>query len=306
MRYVPYQELGDTPNVVVDGFGTDSTVLTLSHWPRSGTPAELKDDLSTQIVFRYLDRPDLHVDADVVSNNHYDEDGVCGIWALIEPEEALARRDLLSDVASAGDFGTFRSREAARISFVLDAYGDERSPLDLSGPYPEQSAVIHREVLGRMAEILDHPDRHRALWEREDGWLQESLDAIADGRVTIEEVPAVDLAVVTVPEGFEVHQAAVHNATRRFRILELAGRRYRLRYRYESWVVYMSEPVPPRVDLSPLAEELSAEEPGRLRWTFDGVDSITPSLRLGWTQESALAPEDFRARVEQFLGRAAL
>jgi len=92
MRYVPYDDLGDAPNVIVDGAPAPSTVLVLSHWPGNRTPAPLKDDLSAQIVFRYLDRPDLRVDAEVVSNNHFDEDGLVSVWAMIHPEEARSRR----------------------------------------------------------------------------------------------------------------------------------------------------------------------------------------------------------------------
>jgi len=61
----------------------------------------------------------------------------------------------------------------------------------------------------------------------------------------------------------------------------------------------------PRVDLTLLADELSTREPGRARWTFDGVDSLTPSLRLDGGEESAIDPGDFVAAVEDFLGRSA-
>jgi hypothetical protein len=60
------------PNIIVDGSGNQHSVLVLSHWPRSGNSQEFKDDLSAQIVFRYLDRPDLQVSVEAVSNNHFD------------------------------------------------------------------------------------------------------------------------------------------------------------------------------------------------------------------------------------------
>src|SRR3954463_15141316 len=103
MRFVPYEELGEQPNVIVDGSGTPSTVLTLSHWPGSRVPPSLAADLSAEIVVRYLEQPELHVDVDVVSNNHFDQDGLMGVWALVEPEQALTHRELLIDVARAGD-----------------------------------------------------------------------------------------------------------------------------------------------------------------------------------------------------------
>ena len=45
-----------------------------------------------------------HGAATVVSNNHFDQDGLVGVFALSFPEEAEARRDLLVEVARAGDF----------------------------------------------------------------------------------------------------------------------------------------------------------------------------------------------------------
>src|SRR5262245_22616278 len=114
MKFEAYYKLGDVANIIVDGAPNAATRLTLSHWPHSGTPQELKADLSAQIVFRYLDRPDLHVDVEAVSNNHFDEDGLVSLYAMLNPEAAQKSRELLIDVAAAGDFGTYRFRDAAR------------------------------------------------------------------------------------------------------------------------------------------------------------------------------------------------
>src|SRR5262245_42851428 len=132
MRFLPYEAMGDEPNVVVDGSGTGSTVLTLSHWPGSRVAPSLAADLSAEIAVRYLEQPEHHVDAEVVSNNHFDEDGLMGVWALVEPDAALARKDLLVDVARAGDFGWSHTRDAARIAFTIGALVDARP---LTGEY---------------------------------------------------------------------------------------------------------------------------------------------------------------------------
>ena len=57
MRYVPYGQLAGQPHVVLDGSATAGTALVLSHWPGSPTPRELAADLSTEIAFRYVERP---------------------------------------------------------------------------------------------------------------------------------------------------------------------------------------------------------------------------------------------------------
>jgi len=33
--FMAYDELGDTPNIVVDGAASKATEITLSHWPKS-------------------------------------------------------------------------------------------------------------------------------------------------------------------------------------------------------------------------------------------------------------------------------
>ncbi len=74
MKFVPYNKVTSVPNVIIDGAATENTVLTLSHWPKSGTPHALKGDTSTEAVFKYLDSPQFHVHADAFSNDHFDED----------------------------------------------------------------------------------------------------------------------------------------------------------------------------------------------------------------------------------------
>src|SRR5262249_28739074 len=130
MRFIPYGQAAAIPNIVVDGSAARSTVLTLSHWPRSGTPAPLRADSSAEVVFKYLDTPGAHVDVDATSNNRFDEDGLVGIFTLTEPVFADRFREPLIDAARAGDFGMYRRRDAARIAFVLAAYSHpESSPL---------------------------------------------------------------------------------------------------------------------------------------------------------------------------------
>jgi len=52
----------------------------------------------------------------------------------LNPEHAMANRALLIDVARAGDFGTFASRDAARLAMLIAALDDDAlSPLLAEG-----------------------------------------------------------------------------------------------------------------------------------------------------------------------------
>ena len=175
MRYLPYAAASSEPNVIVAGMANDGTLITLSHWRRSGTPADLIPDTSTAIVFNYPDRADLHVPADVVSNNHFDEDGLVGIYALLEPEAAVSRRDLLIGVAQAGDFGVCGNRRAARITFAISAHADPaRSPFPRSlfnRPAPQVDEGLYRALLDVLPRLLADVDEYRSLWGPEEAAL---------------------------------------------------------------------------------------------------------------------------------------
>jgi Family of unknown function (DUF6687) len=319
MQYLPYARVRSVPNVIVDGARTDHTLLTLSHWPKSGTPAELKGDTSAEIVFNYLDTPAFHVEADAVSNNHFDEDGLVGIFAMLEPSVAERHRDLLLDVAQAGDFGFFRQREAARITFTLSAYADpETSPLPGSTfqrPYPELANELYVRLLELLPKLLTGVDQYRTFWEVEDAKLTTSDELIENGEITIEERPDLDLAIIRLPEDLtrhrvhrftqqklaECHPFALHNRTACSRLLLLQGRRVELQYRYEGWVQMASRRPALRVDLSGLANELNQEEKGAGRWVFDGVDQITPRFYFDGTSTTSIPLDRIVSRVEQVL-----
>jgi hypothetical protein len=324
MEYVPYDRLGDRPNVIVDGAANAHTEITLSHWPNSGTPQSLKDDLSAQIVFHYLDTPEVWARAGVVSNNHFDQDGLVGIYSILYPSQAQDQRDLLIDIAAAGDFGTFRTREAARSAFVLAAFADpDLSPLApeiFRQPYPRMCARLYEELLPRLPVIMRHLDGYRSYWESEDAMLSASEAMIRDGVIQIEEIPQLDLAVVTLPETLPdrrihrftsngpaaCHPMALCNVLQTFRIVLMQGRAYEVQYRYETWVDYVSRRLLPRIDLTPLATELSDMESGNGQWEFDGVDEITPKLALSGAEESRIPPETFLARLKRFLTEASV
>ncbi len=322
MRFVPYHHLADEPNVVVDGAPGAATVLTLSHWPATPTPAELAADTSAEIVFRYLEEPHRWPSAEAVSNDHLDQDGVVSVFALVSPDRAVPRRRFLEEVASAGDFGVFSDPDAARVSFALATLADpERSPLggaSFPPSYSERCGGLYEEIVGRLPELMDDPERHRRLWADEEAALVATEREVADGRISLEEVPELDLVVVSVPGGepsrprscvggrprSSWHPAAVSNRTPSLRVLAIEGRRYELIYRYESWVRYTSRLPAPRVDLEPLAVALDAEESAGARWCFDGVAAVVPSLRLSSDGESSIPPDRFISLVRSFLASA--
>ncbi len=318
-RYLAYDDARSEPNIVVDGSPNAGTVCTLSHWPGIAQPPNTDVDTSAEMVFAYIDHPLQHPPAEVVTNNHFDQDGAVGLLALIDPSTALAHRELLVDLAAAGDFGVFRSRAAARASMTLHAMADPiRSPWSdqLIGDPDADAALLYRSVLPLLAELVVDPMPYRHLWESEDDALSASEQAIAGGRVVISEYPDLDLAVVDV-DGAEparvghrfthmnlgpLHPMAINNATKRSRLLLCHRSTFSYVDRYESWVQLRTRIPPPRTDVRPLAEALTGAEAGGTRWCGDPPSKLMPILSHDGS--STLTSEDVVGHVQRHLQTA--
>jgi hypothetical protein len=314
VRFVPYEQLAGEANVIVDGSGTTNTKLTLSHWPGSHVPASLAADLSAEIAIRYLEQPELHVDATAVSNNHFDEDGLTGVFALVDPETALANKELVIDVARAGDFGWSKTRDAARIAFAIGAVIDTRP---LTGDYADYCAARYEELLPMLPLLLQNPSSLGDAKTDEESFLDDSNELIDRGRVTIEEHAAVDLAIVSMPslpnrpfhrftqrrEG-PLHPMAVFNRTGCTRVAYLRENSYSVELRYESVVQFVSRPILPRPDLSLLAARLNERETGGGKWQFDSVGGLTPMLSLRDADATSLPQDSFVDELLSFLATA--
>jgi hypothetical protein len=284
VKYVPYSKLSGVPNIIVDGAAQEDTVLTLSHWPGSGTPSEFRADTSTEIVLNYLTTPGAKKEhapkVRAVSINHFDEDGLCAVWAMLQPKLALQQRELLVDVATAGDFNTYRRPQAAKVVFTIRSYADPAmSPVieALEGGDGTGSAR-YQALLPLLQGFMEDTDRYGPYWDEEWSTMLKSKTAMVMGEVELHEVPHVDLAVAQAPEA--LHPMVLYNNTERLRVLTaLPGGYYCLRYRYETWVQFASRAVMPCVDLTPLLPRLQELEQGQVQWTFDGSSAVTPALQ---------------------------
>lgn len=310
--FVPEEDVRGAPNVVVDGALQPGTVLSLSHWPASGTPDALRADTSAEIVTRYLDADADGPEVGTITINHYDEDGLLGIWLLMErPPPGSPERAMAVAAAEAGDFGTWTDPWAARIAIAAMRMAERRTT-----PFPEVGRVLaearggdpagrlYLALLPRTRRLLTDPERFRLLWQPE--WERIAADgALLDaGEATLDEDADTDVAVLRTPR--PLHPMAVHPRTRRMRVLTaLPDGTLALAHRYETWVDYVSRPLFPRVDLTPLAHRLQGLEERPGRWLFEGVQVITPRLFLsagpGGPAPSSISPELLLAELAGFL-----
>jgi hypothetical protein len=320
--YCPYAKIGDRPNIIVDGAPLRSTVLNLSHWPNNATPAKLKRDTSTATVFAYLDSPEDHTDVPLVSNNHFDEDGLFSMFALCRPEIASDFRERLIDGSMAGDFGVSRTRDSARLCFVIEGFSDPNvSPLPeavFTGCERQRIAAMYESMLDKLPDVLENIDAYEVFWREQDAHFDRSLRLLDSGEVRIEEIPEVDLAVVYINEELSaekvrrylqtelaaVHPFAINTATERSRILCVQGQYLQMQYRYESWLQMVSYRPKPRVDLTNFCSWLNDRETAAGVWLCEPVTEVAPRLLLEGARDSKIPAEEFIDALSNYLPSA--
>lgn len=307
LRYLPYREARGLPHIVVDGAPQSSTVLTLSHWPNNATPDRYRRDTSTETTLAWLEENDPRRVAGIATNSHFDEDGLFSLFTLLDPGRAWRYRALLADAARTGDFGVYRTRAAARLCFIIEGHADpQRSPLPpatFAGSPAARIAALYRALLPRLPGLLADTGSWQHLWQDQDRHLDASEALIASGRVSIEEEPEADLAIVRIPEGLParplwrylrreqavLHPCAIHNRTRAGRLVRIQGRCLEVQYRYESWLQITSRRPALRVDLGALARWLNRRE-RHGRWIWEDSLDIAPRLYLSGGVPSSLPP----------------
>lgn len=322
-RYVPYAAARKVPNVVVDGAPLPSTLFTLSHWPNNQSPSPVRRDTSTATVFAYLEATGLHQSVPWVTNNHFDEDGLFGMYALIEPERALVDRDLLIAGSFAGDFGVVTDPDGVRLCFAVETLTDpDVSPLpaDVFAD-PDRVAALYTAMLDALPALIrdchDGWPRFGDLWAPQDEHLAASRALLADGVVTLVEYPELDLAVVRIPpylrrrtvrrylvdEAAAVHPFAINSVTERSRILRVQGAHYEFEYRYESWVQLASRRVPLRVRLDALAVRLNQLD-GSPGWVAEDPAGTVPRLHRPDGSPTGIPLDTFLLELEAALTSA--
>jgi hypothetical protein len=320
MKFLFYHDgINTSRTMVVDG--VEECRVNLSHWPNNQTPEHLKADTSTEIALNlasdpYADR--LFENIEIVSNNHFDTDGLLSCWVAMHPREGLSHKPFLIQAAGAGDFGWFTSPEAVQFDLVISAFEDPmRSPLreTFAGRDETQKyQVIYDTLLGELPGLFSsYQVRYRELYDEEFTKLVEARNALARGAAEIRELTDAGLSVLEAREEFPL--TSRFNACRHDRLLTFverdSGWLCEFFYHIVTWFETQTLSKRPRIDLAPLADRLNATE-GRTdaQWGFDPLTVLYPRLALidarGILVPSRLSREVITSRFfEYFAGEEA-
>jgi len=295
MRFEFYTEaLDNVPKLSVDG--TVDNSIHFSHWQGNRTPAEVKADTSTEIALNLVASPNraaLTNGIELVTNNHFDTDGVLSCWTVLTGEKALAHRDLLIAAAEAGDFSEYSSEDGVRVSIAIQG-SDQASPINddgsplarvLAGEEVDDDARAYELVLPEVERLLTNINAYESLWR--DGWqsVAAAIESFERGKSSVTEYSDSKISLITLaPELFDgagfspTRHAAPYTAISKFAKGELfviaiptsGGWFYRLDYPYYSWAETVVRPRVQRRDLSGVLQLLNAKETNREgRWQTD-------------------------------------
>jgi len=295
MRFEFYTDtLDNVPKLSVDG--TVDNSIHFSHWEGNRTPAEVKADTSTEIALNLVASPNraqLTNGIELVTNNHFDTDGVLSVWTVLNGERALPYRDLLIAAAEAGDFSEYSSDDGVRVSIAIQGSdqaspnNDDGSPLArlIAGEEVDDDARAYELVLPRVEHLLTNLNDYESLWR--EGWnsVAAAIESFGQGKSRVTEYSDAKISLITLaPELFDgagfspTRHSAPYTAISKFAkgelfliaIPESGGWFYRIDYPYYSWAETVVRPRIEHRDLSGVLTLLNDKEGSRDgRWQTD-------------------------------------
>jgi hypothetical protein len=256
---------------------------------------------------------------ELVTNNHFDTDGVLSVWTILQGERALAHRERLISAAEAGDFSEWTSDDGVRASIVIQGpdqpLPDEAtcSPLasHLAGRAVTDEAEGYELILPEVERILtrtsDYEPLWRAAWER----IERAAESFERRLSKVEEDASASLSMITLApalyssEGFDPSQHTVpltaisryaHGQLFLIALPARGGWFYRVDYPYYSWAETVVRPRIQRRNFSVVVAELNELEAdtGNGAWRADTSElasAIKFLDRSGALSVSKLAPD---------------
>jgi len=268
----------------------------------------------------------------LVTNNHFDTDGMLSVWTVMNGARAAKYRDVLIAAAEAGDFSEYSSADGVRISLAIQG-SDQAIPTDdtgsplarlLAGEDVNDDARCYEIIMPEVENLLTNINDYEPLWR--EGWkrIVDALESFDRGLSTVTQLPESNVALICLApeifsnEGFNpTRHSAPYTAISKFARGELfviatptqGGWFYRVDYPYYSWAETVVRPKIERRDLSHVFEVLNEKEGNvAARWQIDSRELSSAAKLLDGQQTlapSKLKPEEVAAEFAKTTLRAA-
>ncbi|HKC62425.1 MAG TPA: DUF6687 family protein, partial [Pyrinomonadaceae bacterium] len=273
---------------------------------------------------------------ELVTNNHFDTDGVLSVWTVLAGMRALELREKLIAAAEAGDFSEYSSKDGVRASIVIQGSDasipgeDAGSPLarHLLGKSDADEARSYELILPEVERVITRTGDYEFLWR--DVWqrIEAALESFARGDSRVEEDKATGLSLITLAPGvfgsqgfsptkhaapFTAISSNAHGQLFLIALPMMNGWGYRIDYPYYSWAETVVRPQIERRDFTQLIARLNELEQRNAngtsaqgRWTLDQSEMTSAVKFLDQTAmlcASRLAPgvvaDEIRAALRE-------
>ncbi len=328
MRFEFYHPgLADVPKLSVDG--TVDNSVHFSHWQGNTTAAEVKADTSTEIALNLAGSPNknqLTHGIELVTNNHFDTDGVLSVWTVLNGERALGLREKLIAAAEAGDFSELKTVDAVRASIVIQGT-DQPIPDDepgspiayqLAAETVDDEARAYDLVLPEVERIIARTNDYEHLWREPWTRIANAIESFEHGSSRVSELSHGLSLITLAPESFGANgfepsrHTAPFTAISRYAKGQLFligtpvndGWAYRIDYPYYSWAETVVRPRIRRHDFTDYLLQLKELEKGEGQWTAD-KNELSSAVKFvgadGKLATSRLQPDQVAQLLNNFL-----
>jgi hypothetical protein len=317
-------EIENVPKLSVDGTVPNS--IHFSHWEGNETPAEVKADTSTEIAINLVTSPNrdaLTRGIELVTNNHFDTDGMLSVWTVMTGERAADHRDVLIAAAEAGDFSEYSTETGIRVSLAIQGSDQASSSNETGSPLARRLAghevndarayeLIFHEVERLVTNINNYEDLWRDGWEK----IAKAVESFESGHSQAKELSDSQLSLITIaPEIFRgggfnpTRHAAPYTAISHFArgalfviaIPATGGWFYRVDYPYYSWAETLKRPAIERRDFTNILLRLNERERNSGHWQLDNRE-MTSAVKFlddgGSLIASSQTPDDVAQIIE--------
>lgn len=258
--------------------------LQISHWPGHSTPNELFADTSTEMAFKLIESPnkeDYLKGIEVISNNHFDSDGVIASFVLNNPDYALAHKQALINICTTGDFFEFTTEDALKADYVLNNLIDYdksmfRDQIE-NEPFPNAVQLMYEKAFEILPNLVENVDLFEEFWKDDFEWYKKSDQSFETQQSVFSNYG--DIRLTVLESDFEIHPVAKFSLAGHDIVLSAVkhdeGKLYQLEYKPYTWHSTTRHKRIERKELESLSEKLNQIETNKNgKWQVLGSDPI--------------------------------
>lgn len=272
--------------------------LQISHWPGHSTPEEFFADTSTEMAFNLIEsqKKDNYLKGiEVISNNHFDSDGVIAAFVLNNPDYAVANKKALINICTTGDFSEFTTEDALKADFVLNNLIDYDNSifkeLIKNKPFANAVQLMYEKGFELIHELIENIDKFEEHWKDNFEWYKKSEKSFETQQSVFSNYG--DIRLTVLESNFEIHPVAKVSQSNYEIILSAVkadeGNLYQLEYKPFTWHATTRPQKIERKEFESLAAKLNQIEINKNgNWKVLGTDPI-----IDWDYKMHFSNEAF-------------